>query len=154
VGATGFRFQGVRRRSATAAAGRSSVCGVTRLFSRLGVGTDEAVVGGMTTGLRGGARVPSTATGCELLASRRTSSSIIGLVRYCEDGDLEIDNNGGERSLRGVAAGGKNWMFFGSDNGGRRATVRTSLIATCQRHRIDPFAYLRDVFERIDAHPA
>jgi transposase len=82
-----------------------------------------------------------------------TLSNWEALVRYGEDGDLEIDNNGAERSLRGVAVGRKNWMFFGSDNGGRTAAILNSLIATCKRLRIDPFAYLRDVFERIAAHP-
>ena len=76
------------------------------------------------------------------------------LRRYTEDGDLEIDNNGAERSLRGVAVGRKNWLFFGSDQGGRTAAILTSLITTCKRLDIDPFAYLRDVFERISAHPA
>ena len=41
-----------------------------------------------------------------------TLSNWQALVRYCEDGDLEIDNNGAERSLRGVAVGRKNWMFL------------------------------------------
>ncbi len=82
-----------------------------------------------------------------------TLSNWDALVRYCEDGDLEIDNNGAERSLRGVAVGRKNWMFFGSDNGGRTAAVLNGLIATCKRLHIDPFAYLRDVFARISAHP-
>jgi transposase len=49
--------------------------------------------------------------------------------------------------------GRRNWTFFGSDNGGRTAAVLTSLIATCKRHHIDPFAYLRDVLARIGAHP-
>jgi len=48
------------------------------------------------------------------------SSNWKALVRDSEDGDLEIDNNGAERSLRGLAVGRKNWLFFGSDNGGRR----------------------------------
>ena len=82
-----------------------------------------------------------------------TLSNWEALVRYCQDGDLEIDNNGAERSLRGVAVGRRNWTFFGSDNGGRTAAVLTSLIATCKRHHIDPFAYLSDVFQRIAAHP-
>jgi hypothetical protein len=43
---------------------------------------------------------------------------------------LEIDNNGAERSLRGVAVGRRNWTFLGSDNGRRTAAVLTSLIAT------------------------
>ncbi len=75
------------------------------------------------------------------------------LVRYLEDGDLEIDNNPAERSLRGIAIGRKNWMFYGSDNGGRTGAVLTSLITTCRRHDIDPFDYLRDIFERIGEHP-
>jgi len=75
------------------------------------------------------------------------------LIRYSEDGDLAIDNNGAERSLRGVAVGRKNWMFFGSDNGGRTAAVLNSFITTSKRLRIDPFTYLRDLFERISAHP-
>jgi hypothetical protein len=82
-----------------------------------------------------------------------TLSNWEALVRYSKDGDLEIDNNGAERSLRGVAVGRRNWTFFGSDNGGRTAAVLTSLIATSKRHRIDPLAYMRDVFERIGAHP-
>jgi hypothetical protein len=82
-----------------------------------------------------------------------TLSNWAALVRYCQDGDLEIDNNGAERSLRGVAVGRKNWMFFGSDQGGRTAAVLSSLIATCKRLRVDPAAYLRDVFGRISSHP-
>jgi len=74
------------------------------------------------------------------------------LVRYCRDGALEIDNNGAERSLRGVAVGRKNWMFFGSDNGGRTAAILTSFTTTCKRLDIDPWAYLRDIFARISAH--
>jgi transposase len=75
------------------------------------------------------------------------------LMRYCEDGDLEIDNNGAERSLRGVAVGRKNWLFFGSDNGGRTAAILTSFTTTCKRLQINASIYLRDVFQRISAHP-
>ena len=75
------------------------------------------------------------------------------MTRYAEDVDLEIDNNGAERSLRGVAVGRRNWMFFGSDNGGRTAAFLTSFITTYKRLDIDPFAYLHDVFERISTHP-
>jgi hypothetical protein len=82
-----------------------------------------------------------------------TLSNWKALTRYCEDGDLEIDNNGAERSLRGVAVGRKNWMFYGSDSGGQTAAVLTSLIATAKRLALDPFAYLRDIFARISDHP-
>lgn len=82
-----------------------------------------------------------------------TLSNWKALTRYCDDGDLAIDNNGAERSLRSIAVGRRNWTFYGSDNGGRTAAVLTSLIATCKRLGVDPFAYLRDVFERISRHP-
>ena len=44
-------------------------------------------------------------------------------------------------------------MFLGSDNGGRTAAVLSSLIATCKRLGVDPFAYLRDLFARLSSHP-
>jgi transposase len=66
---------------------------------------------------------------------------------------LETDNNGAERSLRGITVGCKNWMFYGSDNGGRTAAVLTSFITTCKRNDIDPFSCLRDIFERISTYP-
>jgi hypothetical protein len=82
-----------------------------------------------------------------------TLSNWKALNRYCEDGDLEIDNTGAERSLRGIAVGRHNWTFYGSDHGGRTAAVLSSLIATCKRLGVNPFAYLRDVFARISSHP-
>ena len=75
------------------------------------------------------------------------------LVVYTTDGELAIDNNAAENALRRVAVGRKNWLFCGSDAGGRTAAVLFSLIATCQRHRVNPFDYLRDVLTRIAAHP-
>ena len=50
---------------------------------------------------------------------RYTLKNWTALTRYCEDGDLEIDNNATERAIRGVAVGRNNWMFFGSDQGGK-----------------------------------
>jgi len=82
-----------------------------------------------------------------------TLSNWNALVRYCTNGDLAIDNNRAERSLRGIVVGRKNWMFYGSDRGGCTAAVLTSLVASCKGLRIDPFAYLRDVFERISSYP-
>ncbi|OGL41151.1 MAG: hypothetical protein A2161_07475 [Candidatus Schekmanbacteria bacterium RBG_13_48_7] len=82
-----------------------------------------------------------------------TLSNWEALSRYLEDGDLAIDNNKAERALRGIAVGRGNWIFYGSDNGGKTAAILTSLVATCKDHNINPFAYLRDVFTRISAHP-
>ena len=75
------------------------------------------------------------------------------LCVYLLDGDLSVDNNLSENALRRIAIGRKNWLFAGSDNGGRTAAVLFSFIATCQRHGVEPFAYLRDVQTRIAAHP-
>ena len=75
------------------------------------------------------------------------------MCRYCEAGFLNIDNNASERALRAVAVGRKNWLFCGSDKGGRTAATLASAIATCQRHALDPFAYLRDVLGRIRTTP-
>jgi transposase len=76
------------------------------------------------------------------------------LNQYTDDGGLDIDNNLSERVLRTVAIGRKNWLFAGSDEGAKRAAVIYSLIATCKLRRIDPFAYLRDVLDRVSTHPA
>lgn len=76
------------------------------------------------------------------------------LTRYLDDGDLEIDNNRAERSLRAIVVGRNNWTFAGSDAGGRRAATIYSLVASCQQHGVDPFAYLRDVLDRVSTHPA
>jgi transposase len=75
------------------------------------------------------------------------------LNRYCEDGDLEIDNNAAERSLRGIAVGRNNWTFFGSDNGGKTAAVLRTFVASCERAKVDPWTWFRDVLARIASHP-
>ena len=73
------------------------------------------------------------------------------LVRYLDDAVLPIDNNASERELRTVAIGRKNWLFCGSDRGGHTAATIYSLHATCRRHSVEPFHYLRDVLPRLSA---
>jgi transposase len=75
------------------------------------------------------------------------------LSRYLEAGYLPIDNNAVERGLRAVAIGRKNWLFAGSDRGGRTAAVLISLTATCKALGVEPLAYLRDVLDRVSTHP-
>jgi hypothetical protein len=75
------------------------------------------------------------------------------LCVYTTDGRLGIDNNASENALRRVAVGRKNWLFAGSDNGGRTAATLFSMIATCERHRVEPMSYLRDVLTRIAPMP-
>src|SRR5215472_5323283 len=75
------------------------------------------------------------------------------LMRYCDDGRLEMDNNAAERSLRAVALGRKNYLFAGSDRGGESAAALYSLIGTAKLNGIDPEAYLRNLLSRIAEHP-
>jgi len=76
------------------------------------------------------------------------------LVRCFADGRLAIDNNSAERALRGVAIGRKNWLFAGSDAGGRRAAAMYSLVESAKLNGINPQHYLADVLTRIADHPA
>ena len=71
------------------------------------------------------------------------------LVRYTTDGALAIDNGAAERALRGLTIGRKNWLFCGSERGAHAAAVHFSLIASCHRHGLDAFAYLRDILTRL-----
>jgi hypothetical protein len=75
------------------------------------------------------------------------------LLRYTTDGDLAIDNNAAERAIRPLTVGRKNYLFLGSDTGGRTAATLYSLTATAKRHNLDPFVYLRDVLASIGATP-
>jgi hypothetical protein len=76
------------------------------------------------------------------------------LKRYTSDGDLHIDNNVSERTLKLIGMGRVNWLFLGSDEGGKTAAVLFSFTATCKHLGIDTFAYLRDVLERLPTQSA
>lgn len=86
------------------------------------------------------------------VAVRYTLKNWAALTRYCEDGDLSIDNNATERAIRSVAVGRNNWVFFGSDEGGRTAAILRSFTASCQRVGVDPFVWFKDVLSRIADH--
>lgn len=64
---------------------------------------------------------------------------------YTRDGRIPIDNNRTEATLRQQVVGRNNWLFVGSEKGGRTAAVLYTLVVSCKRLRIDPYAYLRDV---------
>jgi transposase len=71
------------------------------------------------------------------------------LTRYTEQGFLNIDNNAAERALKRVAIGRKNWLFAGTDEAGKSHANLWTLIASAQRHGLDPHAYLRSVLSKI-----
>jgi transposase len=70
----------------------------------------------------------------------------VALARFLDDGRLRLDNNRSERELRREAVGRKNWLFVGSDDGAKWNAAFVSLIASCQQHKLEPWAYLRDLF--------
>jgi transposase len=76
------------------------------------------------------------------------------LLRCFDDGRLALDNNPAERALRCVAIGRKNYLFAGSDAGGRRAAALYSLIETAKLNGLNPQRYLADLLTRIADHPA
>ena len=75
------------------------------------------------------------------------------LIRYADDGRIEIDNSAAERALRGVALGPRNYLFAGADSGGERAAAMYGLIGTSRLNGIDPEAWLRHVLTHIADHP-
>ena len=75
------------------------------------------------------------------------------LRAYLKDGRLRIDNNEVERGIRPLGIGRKNWLFAGSERGGRTAAVFLSLFGSCRNLSINPWLYLKDVLDRIMPHP-
>jgi len=75
------------------------------------------------------------------------------LTRYVSSGHLDIDNNVAEHEMKKIAIGRKNWLFTGSEQGGKTAAMLFSLVSSCQRHGHDPFAYLRDALTRLPSQP-
>jgi hypothetical protein len=71
------------------------------------------------------------------------------LAHYLVDGDVPIDNNAAENAIRPLAIGRKNWLFVGSQQAGERAGAMLSPIESAKLSGHDPWAYLKDVFERL-----
>lgn len=75
------------------------------------------------------------------------------LTRFLDDGLLRLDNNLAEGELRREKLGANNWLYCGSDDGAHWNAVVVSLIASCQLHGVEPWAYLRDVLTLLPAWP-
>ena len=75
------------------------------------------------------------------------------LQTYLLDGRIPIDNNLAENAIRPIALGRKNWLFIGSETGGHTAAVLMTFTTSCRKNKINTWAYLKDVLQRINAHP-
>jgi transposase len=71
------------------------------------------------------------------------------LETFVEHGQVEIDNNGVENAIRPTAVGKKNWLFVGGEDTGERSAIIYTLIESAKRHGHEPYAYLKDVLERL-----
>jgi transposase len=71
------------------------------------------------------------------------------LCRYTQQGWLNIDNNAAERALKRIAIGRKNWLFAGHDDAGQSHATLYTLIASAERHGLDPQKYLMSVLAKI-----
>ncbi len=80
-------------------------------------------------------------------------NSWTSLTRHLEDGAVPIDNNFIERQIKPWAMGRKAWLFCGSELAGQRAAIVMSLVQSAKLNGHDPWAYLRDVLERLPSHP-
>jgi hypothetical protein len=68
---------------------------------------------------------------------------------FLRDGRVEIDNNLVENAIRPTAIGKKNWLFMGEAGAGQRGAIIYTLIESCRKRSIDPYAYLRDILTRL-----
>jgi transposase len=75
------------------------------------------------------------------------------MARYLEVPQAELDNNSIEHSLRGVVLGRRNWLHVGQEAGGEKAANLFSLMITCKRLGVEPYAYLHDILRRLPSHP-
>jgi len=98
-------------------------------------------------------QLPSISEKSPLAGAIRYALTRIARLRpYLEHGILELDNNTAERAMRSVAIGRKNYLFVGSQTGGRAAAIAYTLIGTAKLNGLVPQAYLADIFDRIHGH--
>ncbi len=100
-----------------------------------------------------GAQLPKISGKSELAKAIRYALTRLPKLRpYLDHGILEIDNNSAERSMRCVALGRKNYLFMGSERGGKSAAIAYTLIEPAKLNGVDPQAWLTDILARIADH--
>jgi transposase len=77
-----------------------------------------------------------------------------GLTAFLDHADIPLSNNELERTIRTVAVGRKNWLFFWTEIGAKYAAMAFTLIESCKMNDINPWDYIIDVLQRVDSHPA
>ena len=87
------------------------------------------------------------------IAMRYTITRLNELEVYLENGQLEIDHNATERSMKNLAVGKKNYLFAGSDKGGERAATIYSLIEIAKLNGVNPQSWLAHVINTIQDYP-
>lgn len=75
------------------------------------------------------------------------------LTRFLKDGKIPAHNNWSELELRRLVIGRANWLFVGSDESAEWTCTYVSLIASCALHKLDPEAYLGDLFRVLPSWP-
>jgi len=75
------------------------------------------------------------------------------IMRILDDGRYHLDNNPIEREMRPIASGRKNYLFAGSHDGARRAAVIYSLLGTARLHKVNPYEWLKFIFQNMRSHP-
>jgi len=72
-----------------------------------------------------------------------------GLMRYLEDGNIEMSNNLAERAIRPFTVGRKNWLFSGSPKGAKASATVYSIVETAKANNLDPYKYLTYIFKSL-----
>jgi len=99
------------------------------------------------------AQLPKISGKSELAKAIRYALTRMRRLRpYLDHGFLEIDNNTAERAMKPIALGRKNYLFVGSEGGGKSAAIAYTLIETAKLNGVDPQAWLTDVLNRIADH--
>ena len=74
------------------------------------------------------------------------------LKNYTLHPDAHISNNAAERAIRPLTLGRKNWLFMGSEKGGKASAILLSLVQTCRNCNVNPQEYLEDVMRKLLSH--
>jgi len=98
-------------------------------------------------------QLPAISAKSPLAAAIRYALNRMARMRpYLDHGILELDNNTAERAMRAIALGRKNYLFVGSQTGGKFAAIAYTLIETAKLNGVDPQAWLADTLAHIPDH--